>query len=283
MTVLGELEDIQANRFVLAGSSKRAQSIWIAAAADKRVHGLVPIARPGNFLNLLQNHRADPGGLPDPADKRIEHTGSSHDYMLHVEDLHTTRGYAYMAYADPYQFLTRVNVPVMYLIGTNDRLFHSFDDHGFFPFYTGDKSFAYVANYGHGMATPTHVDALRAWVAHCFWGRPVTRLTALETGEEGVLRVRALVRSEAAITSVRLHYAVLGGPQFQDARDRYTSIPMQGLEDTLSWEVVIPGLTGEVYWYVEVADRSMGLVSTATTLLKRSFISMPGHGVGVAR
>ena len=40
-----------------------------------------------------------------------------------------------MAYIDAYQFLSRVNVPMMYVIGTNDNLFNSFDDHGFYPFY----------------------------------------------------------------------------------------------------------------------------------------------------
>ena len=56
MTALGELEDVQAKQFILAGSSKRAQSIWIVAAADDRVRGIVPIARPGNFLHLMQTH-----------------------------------------------------------------------------------------------------------------------------------------------------------------------------------------------------------------------------------
>ncbi|HIL70414.1 MAG TPA: hypothetical protein EYG38_11270, partial [Verrucomicrobia bacterium] len=165
MTALGELEDVQATQFVLAGSSKRAQSIWIVAAADDRVRGIVPIARPGNFLHLMQTHNSTPGALPDPEAIRNNHSGSKHEYMAHIEDMYTTRGYEYMAYIDPYQFLSRVSVPVMCLIGTNDRLFNSFDDHGFYPFYQGDKSFAYVTNYGHGMATPEHVRAYRAWAA----------------------------------------------------------------------------------------------------------------------
>ena len=273
MTVLGELEDVHATQFVLGGSSKRAQSIWVVAASDDRVRGIVPIARPGNFLHLMQTHNPTPGALPDPEGIRKNHAGSKHEYMVHIEDMYTTRGYAYMAYIDPYQFLSRVNVPVMYLIGTNDRLFNSFDDHGFFPFYEGDKSFAYVANYGHGMGAPEHVQAYRAWAAHCFWGRPVTSLTAKETVAEGDLKVSAIIQSQAEITDVRLFYCFKKGARFNDAKDRYDSLPMKRVGDGLFWEAAVPlsGAVGrELYWYVEARDHSQGLESLATTLLKRT-------------
>lgn len=273
MTALGELEDIQAQQFVLAGSSKRAQSIWIAAAVDDRIRGIVPIARPGNFLHLIQTHSPRPGGLPDPEAIRTRHAGSNHEYLIHIEDMHTTRGYEYMAYVDPYQFLSRVNVPVMYLIGTNDRLFNSFDDHGFYPFYNGDKSFTYAANYGHGMATPTHVNAYRAWAAHCFWGRPITKLTALDTIEQGALKIDALVQSQAEVTDVRLFYCFKKGARFNDAKDRYRSLSMKRAGNGPHWEATLPlnGAAGrEVYWYVEARDRAQGLESAATTLLSKS-------------
>jgi hypothetical protein len=269
MTALGELEDVQAKQFILAGSSKRAQSIWIVAAADDRVRGIVPIARPGNFLHLMQTHSPAPGALPDPAAIRQKHAGSKHEYMAHIEDLYTTRGYEYMAYVDPYQFLSRVKVPVMYLIGTNDRLFNSFDDHGFYPFYQGDKSFAYVANYGHGMATHEHVRAYRAWAAHCFWGRPITRLTAMGTVEQGELKVSAIVQSQSEITELRLLYCFKKGARFNDAKDRYKSLPMKRVGNGGYWKAALPS-DREVYWFVEARDRAQGFESIATTLLKRT-------------
>jgi hypothetical protein len=280
MTALGELEDVRATQFVLGGSSKRAQSIWIVAAADDRVRGIVPIARPGNFLHLMQTHHPTPGALPDTEAVRKIHTGSEHEYMAHIEDMYTTRGYEYMAYIDPYQFLSRVNVPVMCLIGTNDRLFNSFDDHGFFPFYEGDKSFAYVANYGHGMATPEHVRAYRAWAAHCFWGRSVTSLTAKETVAAGGLKVNAIIQSQAEIADVRLFYCFKKGSRFNDAKDRYESLPMKRVGNGSFWETALPlgGAAGrEFYWYVEARDRAKGLESLATTLLKRTRLEFPSE------
>ena len=273
MTALGELEDVQATQFVLAGSSKRAQSIWIVAATDDRVRGIVPIARPGNFLHLMQTHDPNPGALPDPEAIQKNHSGSKHEYMVHIEDLYTTRGYEYMAYVDPYQFLSRVSVPVMYLIGTNDRLFNSFDDHGFYPFYQGDKSFAYVANYGHGMAAPEHVSAYRAWAAHCFWERPVTTLAAMGRIVPGGLKVSALIESRAEIAEVRLVYCSPKGVRFNDANDRYKSLPMKRVGEGAYWETILPmgGAAGRaVFWYVEARDRSHGLESFATTLLDRN-------------
>ena len=58
MTAVNEIDGIEANRFVIGGSSKRAQAAWIVAATDKRVVGLVSIARPGNFTHIVQNHCA---------------------------------------------------------------------------------------------------------------------------------------------------------------------------------------------------------------------------------
>ena len=129
-----------------------------------------------------------------------------------------------MAYVDPYQFLSRVKVPVMYLIGTNDRLLGTASMITvFIPSTQGDKSFAYVANYGHGMATHEHVRAYRAWAAHCFWGRPITRLTAMGTVEQGELKVSAIVQSQSEITELRLLYCFKKSARFNDAKDRYKS------------------------------------------------------------
>ncbi|MBT7866749.1 MAG: hypothetical protein HN763_10405, partial [Opitutales bacterium] len=186
---------------------------------------------------------------------------------------YTTRGYEYMAYIDAYQFLSRVNVPMMYVIGTNDNLFHSFDDHGFYPFYKGDKSFAYVLNYAHGMGTSKHVDAVRAWVAHCFWERPVTTVSALGSMDAGILNVSAVVHSQSDIESVSVHYCYLQGPRFRDVKDRYQSTPMKRMGESSLWEATLPPSESagqEVYWYVEVNDRAHGLESTVTTLLERA-------------
>jgi PhoPQ-activated pathogenicity-related protein len=277
MTVLSTLDEVQAKQFVLTGSSKRAQSIWIAAAVDDRIRGIVSIARPGNFPNLLLEHNPAPGALPDRNAIRTTHEGSKHDYMVHLEDMYTTRGYEYMAYIDPYQFLSRVKVPVMYIIGTNDNIFNSFDDHGFYPFYQGDKSFAYVPNYRHGMSTTTHAEAARAWAAHCFWGRPVTTITALESIDHGELNISAIVKSQADVTSVRLYYCFLQGKEFNDAKDSYQSVPMKRERDSVLWNAPLPTsetASGEVYWYVETRDQANGLESIATSLLKRSSITL---------
>ncbi len=273
MTVLGEIEEVRATQFVLSGSSKRAQSIWIAAAVDDRIRGIVSIARPGNLLYQQLWHHPSPGALPNWDAIRTTHAGSKHEYMVHLEDMYTTRGYEYMAYIDPYQFLSRVKVPVMYIIGTNDNVFNSFDDHGFYPFYDGDKSFAYVPNYSHGMGTSTHTQAYHAWAAHCFWGRPTTSLAALESVDHGELNISAIVKSQADVTSVRLYYCFLQGKKFSDAKDRYLSVPMKRERDTSLWNASVPPGKypgGEIYWYVETKDQADGLESIATTLLKRS-------------
>lgn len=275
MTALSQIEGIDAERFILSGSSKRAQAVWIVAAVDARVAGIVAIARPGNFTHFVQRYCQ--GRLATPSDLPIPSKGGR-ERMAYIEDLYTRRGYEYMAYVDPYYFLPRVNVPLMYVIGTNDQLFDGFDDHGFYPFYQGDKSFAYVPNYGHGMATETHARLLHAWIAHCFWERPVTRLTALGTTEANTLQVDAIVRpgvsreGTAEIREVNLYYCVAERPRFSDAKDRYVAQAMvrAGATDLWQAEVNIPKeAAGPIFWYVEAVDRAHGLEGRATTLLER--------------
>ncbi|MHC4143455.1 MAG: PhoPQ-activated protein PqaA family protein [Planctomycetota bacterium] len=275
MTALNQIDGIDAERFVLSGSSKRAQSIWIVAAADSRVAGIVTFARPGNFTHLAQRYCQ--GRLATPSNLPIPSRGGR-ERMAYVEDLYTRRGYEYMAYIDPYYFLSRVNVPVMYIIGTNDRLFDNFDDHGFYPFYQGDKSFAYVPNYGHGMGTQTHADILHAWIARCFWGRPVTRLTALAKVQDNHLQVEAIVHpgvtegTPAEIRKVNLHYCISKAKRFNDAKDQYVAHALIRMPATNLWRATVDipeNAPGPVFWYVEAIDRAQGLEGRATTLLEK--------------
>ncbi len=281
MTAVNEIDGIEANRFVIGGSSKRAQAAWIVAATDKRVVGLVSIARPGNFTHIVQNHvrgqLETPPNLPIPGGR-----GEQRERMAYVEDLYTKRGYEYMAYIDPYYFMSRVSVPVMCMVGTNDNLFNNFDDHGFYPFYQGDKRFVYVSNYPHGMASQKHVQSYRAWSAYSLWGRPVTNLTALANIENGGLQVKAIVysgsSSQSSIQGVNLYYCVLKERRFKDAADNFQSVPMQRVGDTALWQMVsaldVP-IGAQIYWYVEAKDRGQGMDGFACTLLKRTVVKGP--------
>ena len=177
-----------------------------------------------------------------------------------------------MAYIDPYYFLSRVKVPVICVIGTNDNLFGSFDDQGFYPFYGGEKRFAYVPNYAHGMGTPGHVNAFRSWAAHCFWGRPFSKVTALgERTDDGVV-VQAILSSDAkdSTAAVNLHYCALKGARFNDRSDRYDSIPMTQVGISALWEARVDAADGPLYWYVEVEEEAMGLTSSSCTLLQQN-------------
>ena len=187
-----------------------------------------------------------------------------------------------MAYIDPYYFMSRVSVPVMCMVGTNDNLFNNFDDHGFYPFYQGDKRFVYVSNYPHGMASQKHVQSYRAWSAYSLWGRPVTNLTALANIENGGLQVKAIVysgsSSQSSIQGVNLYYCVLKERRFKDAADNFQSVPMQRVGDTALWQMVsaldVP-IGAQIYWYVEAKDRGQGMDGFACTLLKRTVVKGP--------
>jgi PhoPQ-activated pathogenicity-related protein len=266
MTVLGTLEGIEAERFVLGGSSKRGQTLWIVAATDPRVAGIVPMARPGHFTHLMREryHGAIPAAAVQPDRER--------EYMTTIDDMYSRRGYEYLAHVDPYFFMSRLSVPVMGVMGTNDGIFEPFDDLGSFPFYRGDKSFVYVPNYGHGMGTQRHVDAYLFWAAHCLWGQPVPRLSALAERRDGALRVLAIVRSDAALRSVQAWYCPLRGPAFDDDADRYRSHALTRVGSSDLWEGTAPlgaDAGREIHWYVEAVAEGPEVDGVASTLLDR--------------
>ncbi len=90
------------------------------------------------------------------------------------------------------------------------------------------------------------------------------------------LKIQANVQSQARIKDVRLYYCILKAPRFNDAKDRYTSVPMKRVGDTPLWEATLPAADiggREAYWYVSALDQSHGLESEATTLLQRAPIS----------
>ena len=275
MTAVNQVEGIEATRFVLGGSSKRAQAAWIVAAADERVEGLVAIARPGNLTHFVQNRML--GRLVTPEDYPIP-GGKYRERMAYIEDLYTRRGYEYMAYIDPYYFLSRVNVPVMCLVGTNDELMSNWDDHGFYPFYQGQKRFGYVPNYPHGMASGKHSEAYRAWAGYCFFGNPAPRLTAMGVVENGSLHVQSIVHAgseQGKIQKATLYYSVLEGQTFSDRKDRFLSLPMKREGETSLWSVALPlegGVGREVFWYVEASSNHGGLDGFSCTLLERTVL-----------
>jgi hypothetical protein len=246
MTAMGQLEGIEADKFILGGCSKRGQATWIAAAADRRVAGIFPVARPGNFPHFVQCrlHGLSP------------RSGSA-ETQWWWEQIYSQRGY---------------EAPAMCMVGTNDEHYEPFTDHGFYPFIEGDKNFCYVANYRHGIGTEVHAKAFRFWTAHCFWGRPVTRLTALADIAASRLRVEAIVRSKAEVTGVNVQFCVLQGAGFSDDRERFRAVPAERVGQTDLWraDILLGDDAGkEVYWYVEAIDWADGLEGFASTLMAR--------------
>jgi hypothetical protein len=91
------------------------------------------------------------------------------------------------------------------------------------------------------------------------------------TVEQGELKVSAIVQSQSEITELRLLYCFKKGARFNDAKDRYKSLPMKRVGDGGYWKAALPS-DREVYWFVEARDRAQGFESIATTLLKRTQI-----------
>ncbi len=206
VTAATAIPEMQAERFVVTGGSKRGAASWIAAGADERIIGAFPMSwNAGNFRAFLQL-KARRWGLDYQPRKNSDTVAPA--FVTTREQIaraQHARGQVYRRYTDPFEFRDRLkDKQILYAVGTNDPLFPVAADTVFLPYLSPTVRVLLVPNAGHTVNTPRHLTAWRMWLAHCFAGRDVPRIdvTAERNGERAV--ITATVRSRTTIKSARL-------------------------------------------------------------------------------
>ena len=127
-------------RFVLMGHSKRGLTVWLCAAVDRRVAGIVPIGL--ELLNVPAQVAESPeqmgrvaAALPALGDQRF---------------LRSEVGRRLLAVFDPYVHRQRLTMPTLAIFGTNDPLFPTAAANRFWNDLPEPKSVLYLPNMDHG-------------------------------------------------------------------------------------------------------------------------------------
>ena len=135
----------EVNNFVVAGASKRGWTTWLTAAIDdKRVKAIAPMV-----IDMLN--------MPATLDYQYKTYG---EYSIQIEDYvklgipqgtDTEYGKAITAMIDPYSYRSKLTVPKMIFIGTNDEYWTVDAIKHYYSQIPGKNMIHYVPNAGHNL------------------------------------------------------------------------------------------------------------------------------------
>ena len=136
--------NVNVDKFVVAGGSKRGWTTWLTGVADDRVVAIVPIVI--DVLNVEQSmiHHWEAYGFWAPA---------IGDYVMHkcVNYLGKPENRPLMDLVDPYSYRHRLTMPKFICNSTGDQFFLPDSSQFYFEGLEGEKHLRYVPNSEHSM------------------------------------------------------------------------------------------------------------------------------------
>ncbi len=248
------------NDFIVAGASKRGWTAWLAAAADKRVVGVVPLVFDALNLEESFRHHWQAYGFWSPA---------VHDYeeMGIFAWLGSRQSRSLMQIVDPFEYRDRLVIPKYIINASGDEFFPSTSSQFYFDDLPGQNYLRYVPNAGHAMeGEGLEADIMArtlAWVATVANGLPLPEYTW-----EFPAPNRIVVRTTVEPSAVRLWQAA--NPSARDFRfstigPAWTSTPLEPTGDKVYEAAVQTPSQGWRAFFVELEFPSPFLVSYVFT------------------
>lgn len=172
-------------RFVVTGASKRGWTTWLAAAADDRVVGIVPLVI--DMLALDRHLRLQVESFGGLSEQLEPYASRGIDKLLA-----TDRGGELIEIVDPFRYRNRLALPKLIALGTNDPYWPL----GAIDLYReelpGPHWVSYCPNAGHGLPIPRIAGLVAAMGRHASGAEPLPlvswRFVADGGGEACVLR-----------------------------------------------------------------------------------------------
>lgn len=153
------------SRFVVTGASKRGWTTWLSGAVDPRIEAIAPMV-----IDVLN--------MPVNLDYQIKVWG---DYSIQINDyiklgipqqVHSDTGKMINTMIDPYAYRSRLTMPKLIIIGTNDEYWPVDAIKHYIGDIPGDNFIHYVPNAGHGLGnTKQSLMALSAFFGRTLSGK----------------------------------------------------------------------------------------------------------------
>ncbi len=136
--------DLEINRFLLTGASKRGWTTWLSAAADERVVAIAPVVI--DVLNM-------PAHIPYQLEVWKDYSPQIVDYVNLgiVQDLESGATNELAQMIDPYSYRNQLTMPKLIVIGTNDQYWPVDAVKHYIDEIPGENFLHYVPNAGHDL------------------------------------------------------------------------------------------------------------------------------------
>lgn len=130
------------NKFVVAGASKRGWTTWLTAAVDSRVKGIAPMVYDNLNIPPQMKHQLEVFGKY--SNQIDEYTKRGLLQALDKEEVKKI-----VSLIDPYTYRSRITIPKLMVMGTNDRYWTTDALNLYYKDLKGEKYILYVPNSGH--------------------------------------------------------------------------------------------------------------------------------------
>jgi PhoPQ-activated pathogenicity-related protein len=136
--------NLDLDRFVVGGGSKRGWTTWLTTAVDSRVVACCPIVIDVLKMDVQMDHHFKCYGA---------YSEAIHDYSdLNIfERIGTPAGEALRAIVDPYSYRDRYAMPKFLVCATGDEFFLLDSSRFYYDALPGEKRIRYLPNSGHGI------------------------------------------------------------------------------------------------------------------------------------
>lgn len=249
------------NRFVIFGASKRGWTTCLVGESDNRVVGIVPIVF--NFLNI-------------PAQLAYQRKiwGATSDQMKDYKALKghddTPQESAVLATVDPYVLRTRLKMPKLLILATNDRYWPPDGLQFYGPELPRPWNVYYAANAQHNLdkAYIPVMFAAAGFARRILTGTPAPRvsLTAKEADGHRILdcTISGGEFLEAGVSrTAKLWYTASETPDLREAK--WESVPMEPNPAGFSAELpALPGKTTYAFAELALGDSRLPLKITSS-------------------
>jgi len=174
------------NKFVVSGASKRGWTTWLTAAVDKRVVAIMPLVI--DVLNMdeqMRQHYAAYGF----------YSQSIKDYeeMNVFEKLDTPKGQALIKFVDPYEYRDRFTMPKYMLNSSGDQFFLPDSSQFYFKDLPGEKYLCYLPNTDHSLRKSDAAECMLAFYRSIVLGLPRPQFSWVKK-DDGTLEVNTQQR-----------------------------------------------------------------------------------------
>jgi PhoPQ-activated pathogenicity-related protein len=208
---------IDVERFLVTGASKRGWTTWLAGAVDPRVNAIAPMVI--DMLNMkphMKLQEASFGGYSEQI----------HDYTEKglQDHLDSDRGDALRSIVDPYSYREQLKQPKLIILGTNDRYWPVDALNLYWDDLEGEKYVLYVPNNGHGLRDHTRlVGTVCALHEHITGGKALPKLDWKFEDHGDSLRLE--LTTDAKPEAVRSWTAASETRDFRQVRWESQSVP----------------------------------------------------------